>query len=78
MEISSTHNLQNALAQLKVSVHELDLVRNDIVKHTEELDGIKENLENAIVPAVQDTVPGGNPRRRQSAGNRKTAGHRQP
>jgi hypothetical protein len=48
MEISSIHNLQNALAQLKVSVHELDLVRNDIVKHTEELDGIKGNLENAI------------------------------
>ena len=48
MEISSANNLQNALAQLKVSVHELDLVRNDIVNHTEELDGIKENLENAI------------------------------
>ena len=48
MEISSVHNLQNALAQVKVSVHELDLVSNDIVKHTKELDGIKENLENAI------------------------------
>ena len=48
METLQEHNLKNTLPQIKVSVHELDLVRNDIVKHTEELDGIKENLENAI------------------------------
>jgi len=48
VEILQEHNLKNTLSQIKVSVHEHDLVRNDIVKHTEELDGIKENLENAI------------------------------
>jgi hypothetical protein len=46
METLQEHNLKNTLSQIKVIVHELD--RNDIVKHSEELDGIKENLKNAI------------------------------
>lgn len=47
MKNSQTH-LKNALVQLKVSVHELDLVRNDLVDHVEELDEIKENIQNSI------------------------------
>ena len=45
---NSQNHLKNALVQLKVSVHELDLVRNDLVDHVEELDEIKENIQNSI------------------------------
>jgi hypothetical protein len=46
---SQKHNLKNALAQLKISIHEINLVKHDILEHTEELDAINENLENAIL-----------------------------
>jgi hypothetical protein len=42
------HVLKSALSELKVSVQELDLVRNNIVEHGEELDSIKNNLQNTI------------------------------
>ena len=40
--------LKGAISELKVSVQELDLVRNNLVEHGEELDGIKENLQKTI------------------------------
>ena len=49
MKNSQNHNLENALAQLKISIHEINLVKHDIIEHTEELDTINENLENAIL-----------------------------
>jgi len=41
-------NLKNVIVQLKGSVYEIDLVRNDIIDHVEELDEIKENIQNSI------------------------------
>ena len=49
MEDTREANLKNVIAQLKVSVHEVDLLRNDIVEHVDELDGIKENLQSSIL-----------------------------
>ena len=49
MQNSQEHNLKNALAHLKLSVHELDYVRNDIVEHVDELDEIKESLQSSIL-----------------------------
>ena len=40
--------LKGAISELKVSVQELDLVRNNMVEHGEELDSIKENLQKTI------------------------------
>ena len=49
MENSQDCNLKNALTHLKLCIHELDYVRNDIVEHVDELDEIKENLQNSIL-----------------------------
>ena len=50
MENTQEYNLKNALVQLRVSIQDLDLLRNDIVKHDKESDDIKEILQNSILP----------------------------
>jgi len=42
-------NLKNALAQLRVAIHDIDLFQNNTVEQYDELDGIRENIENAIL-----------------------------
>jgi hypothetical protein len=42
-------NLRAALLQLKVLIMDVDLLRNDSVDHYNELDKIKENLDNAFL-----------------------------
>ena len=42
-------NLRTALIQLKVSIMDVDLLRNDSIDHCDELDKIKENLDNAFL-----------------------------
>ena len=42
-------NLKTALIQLKVSLMDIDLLRNNSIDHCDELDKIKENLDNAFL-----------------------------
>jgi hypothetical protein len=42
-------NLKTALIQLKVSIMDIDLLRNNSIDHCDELDKIKENLDNALL-----------------------------
>lgn len=42
-------NLKTALIQLKVSIMDVDLLRNNSIDHCDELDKIKENLDNAFL-----------------------------
>ncbi len=42
-------NLKNALAQLRVAIHDIDLFQNNTVEQYDELDCIRENIENAIL-----------------------------
>jgi len=42
-------NLKNALAQLRVAIHDIDLFQNNTVEQYAELDCIRENIENAIL-----------------------------
>jgi hypothetical protein len=45
---SIDENLKTALIQLKVSILDIDLLRNNSIKNCEELDKIKENIQNAF------------------------------
>jgi len=45
---SIDENLKTALIQLKVSILDIDLLRNNSIKHCDELDKIKENIQNAF------------------------------
>lgn len=42
-------HLKTALIQLKVSIMDVDLLRNNSIDHCDELDKIKENLDNAFL-----------------------------
>jgi len=42
-------NLKTALIQIKVSIMDVDLLRNNSIDHCDELDKIKENLDNAFL-----------------------------
>jgi hypothetical protein len=42
-------NLKTALIQIKVSIMDVDLLRNNLIDHCDELDRIKENLDNAFL-----------------------------
>ena len=48
MEIVES-TLKNALAQLRVAIHDIDLFQNNTVEQYDELDCIRENIENAIL-----------------------------
>lgn len=48
MELAES-NLKNALAQLRVAIHDIDLFQNNTVEQYDELDCIRENIENAIL-----------------------------
>ncbi len=48
MENPQENNLKTALIQLKVSITDVDLLRNNSLEHLDELDNIKENLQNAF------------------------------
>jgi hypothetical protein len=41
--------LKTALIQLKVSIMDVDLLRNNSIDHLDELDKIKENLDNTFL-----------------------------
>ena len=45
---SIEENLKTALIQLKVSIYNIDLLRNDSIEHCEELDKIKEYTQYAF------------------------------
>ena len=49
MKNSIDENLRTALIQLKVSIMDVDLLRNNSIDHCDELDKIKENLDNAFL-----------------------------
>jgi hypothetical protein len=42
-------NLKTALIQLKVSIMDIDLLRNNSIDYCDELDKIKENLDNVFL-----------------------------
>ena len=42
-------NLKTALIQLKVSIMDIDLLRNNSIDHCDELDKIKENMDRAFL-----------------------------
>jgi len=42
-------NLKTALMQIKVAIMDVDLLRNNSIDHCDELDKIKENLDNAFL-----------------------------
>jgi hypothetical protein len=48
MDTPNEH-LKAALIQLKVSIMDIDLLRNNSIDHCDELDKIKENLDNAFL-----------------------------
>jgi hypothetical protein len=48
MENQQENNLKNALVQLKAASQDVDLVQNDLVEQSDELDSVKENITNAI------------------------------
>jgi len=50
---SIEENLKTALIQLKVSIYNIDLLRNDSIEHCEELDKIKEYTQNAFTTIVK-------------------------
>ena len=49
METHLEQNLKGALIQLKVTIHDIDRIQNDSVDQCDELDCIKENVQNAIL-----------------------------
>ncbi len=49
MSYTQESNLKNALAQLRVSLQEIDLILNNSVEQCDDLDCIKENITNAIL-----------------------------
>ncbi len=49
MSYPQESNLKNALAQLRVSIQEIDLILNNSVEQCNDLDCIKENITNAIL-----------------------------
>jgi hypothetical protein len=42
-------NLKTALIQLKVSIMDVDMLRNNSIDHCDELDKIKENMDNTFL-----------------------------
>jgi hypothetical protein len=46
-------NLKTALIQLKVSIMDVDLLRNNSIDHCDELDKIKENLDNSFLSIMK-------------------------
>jgi hypothetical protein len=51
-------NLKTALIQLKVSIMDVDLLRNNSIDHCDELDKIKENLDNTFL-SISKVMNGG-------------------
>ena len=49
MEYHQEQDLKIILVQLKVSIQYIDLFQNDLVNRSEELDHIKENIQNNII-----------------------------
>ena len=45
---SIDENLKTALIQIKVSMMDVEILRNDSIDHCDELDKIKENLQSAF------------------------------
>ena len=48
MENHTKENLKTALIHLKVSILDVDQLRNDSIDHYDKLDQINENLQNAF------------------------------
>jgi len=46
---NTNENLKTALIQIKVSIMDVDILRNNSIDHCDELDKIKENLDKAFL-----------------------------
>ena len=55
MEIAES-NLKNALAQLRVAIHDIDLFQNNSLEQCNELDCIRENVSNAILSIKESLI----------------------
>ena len=55
MEIAES-NLKNALVQLRVAIYEIDLFQNNTIDQCDELDCIRENVENAILSIKESLI----------------------
>ena len=49
MENHQKQDLKIALATLKITIQNIDLFQNDSVDQCKEQDGVKENIENAVM-----------------------------
>jgi hypothetical protein len=49
MEYHQEQDLKVVLVQLKISIQYIDLFQNDLVYRYEELDHVKENIQNNIM-----------------------------
>ena len=55
MDTTEEPNLKNALAQLRVAIHDIDLFQNNTIDQCDELDCIRENVANAIL-SIKDSL----------------------
>ncbi len=55
MEDNQKQDLEIALLELQATIQNIDLIQNDSVDQCKELDGVKENIQNAIV-LIQGTL----------------------
>ena len=56
MDTTEELNLKNALAQLRVAIHDIDLFQNNTIDQCDELDCIKENVTNAILSIKESLI----------------------
>ncbi len=47
--MSTEQDLKIALLELQVSIRDIDLIQNDSIEQSKKLDGVKENITNAII-----------------------------
>jgi len=55
MEDNQKQDLEIAILELQATIQKIDLIQNDSVDQCKELDGVKENIQNAIV-LIQGTL----------------------
>jgi len=55
MEDNQKQDLEIAILELQATIQNIDLIQNDSVDQCKELDGVKENIQNAIV-LIQGTL----------------------
>jgi len=56
MDTTKEPNLNNALAQLRVAIHDIDLFQNNTLDQCDELDCIRENVANAILSIKESLI----------------------